>query len=139
MHVHKAGYTEQNLPNVAVTAGAVTTVNFQLVALFPMFFEGDLAMGIVSSFEMLNLDTDAHPNLNFIFENLSTTVHRYYAAAAPADLPGAGAVLDVAPGLAIPKTIQQLITELGFNETKHYLNVFNIGPAPAHFKVTIEE
>lgn len=97
--------------------------------------EGDVPMG--------NVPANATPtNINgtpLTRVNIETTTEtiRIYASATANGLPGP-VFFDVLPGAPVNKLGTTFAQELGFNDTKPFLLVQNLGATPTHYKFTFD-
>jgi hypothetical protein len=58
-----------------------------------------------------------------------------YASATAGEAPGSS-VWIVSKNTAVTQTITQFAALIGADNTKHFVNVYNPGPATGHFKLT---
>jgi len=98
--------------------------------------EGDLAPGFITQVDLsgvagMTIDT-------FTFEAMASAM-RYFASSSVNVPPGPGQpFLDVPAGSNVVKTLGQVVSELGFNETNNTLKVNNVGGFPGHWKVSVK-
>jgi hypothetical protein len=98
--------------------------------------EGIVNMGMVANVSLAGIDGKTFTKARF--EAFGGTL-RYYASEGPINLPNSP-VVDVNAGSPVNKTKAQVISDLGFNEAKSFLNVQHIsGAGVPQWKVTFFE
>ena len=135
MNVHKDGYTDQDLPSVVVTAGAITTVNFQLVAapaLTSVVLEANL--GSLNIAELITSGFTFTPSSTVQVE-ISGNECVLSASDVPGPVLGPNSWHNY-PGNPQTKTIDAFNTLVGASPTHNRIKIQCVGPLPAHYKIT---
>ena len=135
MNVHKEGYTEQDLSPVVVTAGAITTVNFQLVtapALTNVVLEADL--GSLNIAELITAGFTFTPS-STVHVEISGNECVLSASDVPGPVLGPNSFHNY-PGNPQTKTKDAFDALVGASPTHNRLKIQCVGPLPAHYKIT---
>ncbi len=94
--------------------------------------EVSLGPGAAGNFSLAGINLEKVVSIEYETINANA---QFYAAASPTDFPG-GTVHNLAANNTVVKTMEQVVTELGFGETLPYMNVRNNDIVPGVFKLT---
>lgn len=97
--------------------------------------EGNVGIGTIINVALPDVETQPTDIADF---EAFLSVMRIFFSATPGEIPGpATAFFDVQPGTKVSKTMQQLMTELGWGDAKPHMNVQNVGMTPGNYKITV--
>ena len=94
--------------------------------------EGDVMMGMIQN---INVDGIKGTPETIITIEVTGSPLRFYASPTNNGTPGS-AFLDVQAGQTVTKTVEELVAQLGLNDTDQFFNVQNIGAMNGHYKIT---
>ncbi len=129
----KNGYQIKTEMNVHISAGKEVRRKIVMVkGGGTVVREGDVMMGMIAN---INVDgIKGTPETKITIEVTGSPL-RFYASATNNGAPG-GTFLEVQAGQTVTKTIEELVAELGLNDTEQFFNVQNIGAMNGHYKIT---
>lgn len=131
----KSGYKTVTEENVHISAGK--DLRRKIVMEKEIVIEGNIGAGTIVNINTNDGGDDKVTMQSKVTVKVTGSTLRFYASDSPTGAPGTK-FIDVQPGQAISKTVQEIALLIGADDMNQFVNVQNVGGGNGHYKIMIQ-